>query len=257
MNLQLDRSKRIIAIIKTLPESKLVWIEQVAKVLSTSSKFTLINETFLTSEWVTAFGDGLLIHHAFSDEPFTKDKFEHSMVQTAKIIGLKADFASKGNRGHDITIGSTKISLKTQADKNIKNETLWISKYMELGKGEWSDKLEQLESLTAMFLEHLKESEKILVLRCLGKGPIWHYELVEIPKSILEKSQSGKFEMKFDSRQNPKPGYCHVKNENSELDFQLYFDGGSERKLQIKNLRKSLCIVHAEWYFELNSLNEL
>lgn len=32
--------------------------------------------------------------------------------------------------------------------------------------------------------------------------------------------------------------------------YALYFDGGTERKLQIKSLRKSLCVVHASWEFE-------
>ncbi|MBK7271462.1 MAG: hypothetical protein IPI07_18805 [Flavobacteriales bacterium] len=30
----------------------------------------------------------------------------------------------------------------------------------------------------------------------------------------------------------------------------MYFDGGGERKLQVQHLRKSLCLVHAEWVFE-------
>ena len=33
------------------------------------------------------------------------------------------------------------------------------------------------------------------------------------------------------------------------MKYQLYFDGGTERKLQIKNLRKDLCTVHATWVF--------
>ncbi len=257
MNSPEERAKRIIQIVEGLPESKLYWLEKVAHVLTSSTKFSLVNDSFLTNSWVGAFGDSLLIHHAFSLEPFTKDKFEHAMVQTARITGLQADFASRGNRGHDITIGEIKISLKTQADRKIKKDYLWISKYMELGKDEWSDKPEHLENLRTSFLNHLKESEKILVLRCLGKEPMWHYELVEIPKGLLEKSKEGILEMKLGSRQNPKPGYCRVGSENKKIDFQLYFDGGSERKLQIKNLRKSLCTIHAEWFFEIDGSDNL
>ena len=33
------------------------------------------------------------------------------------------------------------------------------------------------------------------------------------------------------------------------MKFALYFDGGTERKLQVKDLQKSLCIVHGEWDF--------
>ena len=77
---------------------------------------------------------------------------------------MTASFASRGNRGHDVIIDATKYSLKTQADKSIKNEFIWISKYMELGKGEWGDKPEHLKTLLYAFLNHLKESDKILIL---------------------------------------------------------------------------------------------
>lgn len=56
--------------------------------------------------------------------------------------------------------------------------------------------------------------------------------------------------MMHDSRQNPKPGYCHVTDAQGRTRFDLYFDGGTERKLQIKGLDKSLCRVHGTWSFE-------
>ena len=55
--------------------------------------------------------------------------------------------------------------------------------------------------------------------------------------------------MKLGSKQFPKPGYCYVRNEDGQTIFSLYFDGGGERKLQIKNLSKDTCRVHAEWEF--------
>lgn len=92
--------------------------------------------------------------------------------------------------------------------------------------------------------------ERILSLRALSKAPNWHYELVEIPKSVLDKARHGRLEMKLNSKQTPKPGYCYVTDEQGRL-FDLYFDGGSERKLQIKGLRKDACIVHASWKFTI------
>jgi type II restriction enzyme len=81
-------------------------------------------------------------------------------------------------------------------------------------------------------------------------GKRWRYELVEIPKSLLMEAERGTLVMMEKSRQTPKPGYCHVTNELGGTKFDLYFDGGTERKLQIKNLDKSLCPVHATWSFE-------
>lgn len=248
------RLKRIISILEGLSMQRLHWVERILDILNCRRRFVLKDETRMNEDWFFAFGDALLIHHAFSNEPFTKDKFEHGLVNTAKIVGIKADFAPRGNRGHDIFINDEKYSLKTQADQNIKNEEIWISKYMELGKGDWSDKPEQLTNLVTLFLEHLKLSDRILILRCLRKAPSWKYELIEIPKKVLERAQNGKLKMMGDSKQMPKPGYCFVETESGATDFRLYFDGGSERKLQVKDLRKSLCNIIGEWSFEHEEL---
>jgi len=120
---------------------------------------------------------------------------------------------------------------------------------MELGKGKWSDKPEDLKILLSLYLNHLKNYDRILILRCLKKSPKLLYELIEIPKNLLLLAKKGELEMKTDSKQSPKPGYCHVRNNNKDIIYCLYFDGGTERKLQIKNLLKNKCIVHAEWSF--------
>ena len=95
----------------------------------------------------------------------------------------------------------------------------------------------------------MKIYDRILSLRSLQRGPRWKYELVEIPKKLLALASSGILEMKLDSKQTPKPGYCYVSDADGHKLFDMYFDGGTERKLQIKNLRKDLCRVHAIWEF--------
>ena len=244
------RIENIVKILESLPEHRLLWVEKVTDILNCPHTFASKAETFLKEDWCLAFGDALMIHHAFSNEPFTKDKFEHALVNTAKMLEIDADFAPRGNRGHDVEINKNRFSLKTQADKNIRTDTIWISKYMELGKGDWTDQPNQLVGLLEFFLDHLKESDKILTLRCLDKAPIWKYELIEIPKKLLERAKEGELKMMMESAQLPKPGYCTVKSSDTSVDFQLYFDGGSERKLQVKALKKSLCKVIAEWTFE-------
>lgn len=247
-----SRRKRLIEIIENFPENRLHWLEKVTDILNCPHRFVLHKQKLMNKEWLLSFGDALMIHHAFSNEPFTKDKFEYALVNTANLVDIPANFAPRGNRGHDVIVGSTKYSLKTQADKSIKKDFIWISKYMELGKGEWNDDPLQLKALLLLFLDHLKESDRILILRCLRKAPNWKYELVEIPKLLLERSEFGELVMMDKSKQMPKPGYCIIKDENSIIDFQLYFDGGSERKLQVKALRKSLCNIIGEWEFDPN-----
>ena len=117
-------------------------------------------------------------------------------------------------------------------------------------QGHWGNDPADLRGLLSQFLKHLKAYDRILSLRTLSQPPAdWFYELVEIPKEMLTSAQTGELEMDLDSKQNPKPGRCYVRDTTGQLLFQLYFDGGGERKLQIQRLQKSACAVHATWRF--------
>ena len=200
------------------------------------------------------FGDVLRMHHCFSREALSKDRFEYALEKTLVLGGKSAALASsRTNRGHDITIDGVPCSLKTQADKSIREDSIHISKFMELGKGHWSASVSDLIGLRDQFFHHMQAYERIFTLRCLSRdAQKWRYELVEIPKNLLQEAADGELSICRESKQKPKPGYCEVKDAEGSLKFQLYFDGGTERKLQIKLLRKDLCVVHAQWEFASN-----
>lgn len=246
-----ERIKDLIEKIPTLTEGQLYWLNRVVQIFDAPYTFNVLSSDIFDEPTLKNFGDALRIHHSFSVEAFTKDKFEYVLEKVLKMSGHTASLASKGNRGHDITIDGKTVSLKTQADRSIREDKIWISKFMELGKGEWGDDPNDLEKLRSMFLEHLGQYDRILTLRALDRGPDWRYELVEIPKDLMELARDGKLEMKMESKQNPKPGYCYVKSSKGEEIYQLYFDGGGERKLQVKHLLKSYCVVHGTWEFSI------
>lgn len=219
-------------------EEKLFWRNECSDIIS--------------EEMLEGIGARIRMHHAMSFEAFTKDKFEFAMIGAARDLGLQASKAGRGNPGHDVTIGSTRYSLKTQANAEIKVESIWISKYRELGQGEWTDIPSQLYGLLDQFLEHLTRYDRILTLRRLpSSDSTEYYELVEIPKALLDSAKHGRLEMKtYSEQKGAKPGYCYVERDGSLL-FQLYFDGGTERKLQVQHLLKRECFIHAEWKFKL------
>jgi hypothetical protein len=200
-----------------------------------------------TDAFVESMGATLQLHHALSRESFTKDKFEYAMERILQHEGHAAELAGRGNPGHDITVDGEAWSLKTQADRTIKTDQVTISKFMELGKGRWEDESD-LTALRARMIEHMQSYERIFTLRCLTpeSDEIKQYELVEIPKTVLISSQDFPCEMKYDSRQTPKPGYCKVTIAGKPA-FELYFDGGTERKLQVRKLQLTHCDVHARW----------
>lgn len=253
---QKERITKLCENLGHLSNSQLDWIEIVVSQFQQSADFWRDNSSDLINECVLKdFGDALRIHHCFSRESFTKDKFEYTLERVLNLCGINAELAPRGNPGHDINIKGQRVSLKTQADKSIREDYLHISKFMELGKGQWGDDVSDLVGLRDQFFSHMDNYDRIFSLRGLKAiGPnAWYYELVEIPKSLLLQAKDGRLEMAVKSKQSPKPGYCHVENKASELLFQLYFDGGTERKLQIKRLSKENCIVHAKWKFETES----
>jgi Type II site-specific deoxyribonuclease len=244
--------------IAALSPSQREWITSLIERFAVTVEATALPTSDIASErFIVEFGDILRIHHSLSSEPFTKDKFEHALVRVMKALGKNAELASRGNRGHDVSIDGVRYSLKTQADRGMKVDALHISKFMELGRGRWVDESD-LAALRDEFFHHMESYDRILSLRAFRPGTFdgtarWTYELVEIPKSLLGLARTGSIVMQHSSRQNPKPGYCTVTDNVGAILFQLYFDGGTERKLQIKGIRKDRCIVHATWSFAVET----
>lgn len=205
---------------------------------------------FASNDFAEEFGDQLRLHHNGSGQALTKDKFEYALVDALRDSGHQAAKLPNGNPGEDITVDGIAWSLKTQADRQIKEGLIHVSKFMELGKGAWNT-VADIEALRDRMFKHMEAYERIFTLRCLAKSPvgkieIYEYELVEIPKEILKLSADVPIQIKEDSRQFPQPASCYV-YDGQGLAFELYFDGGTERKLQVRKLDKNVCFVHATW----------
>jgi len=122
----LERIEKLSSALKGLSSWQLELVEQVVEQfhkpyisIERLEESDIVNECFLNY-----FGDILKIHHTFSKEPFTKDKFEYALERISNLCGSSSQLAPRGNPGHDITINNVKISLKTQADKNIRVKKL-------------------------------------------------------------------------------------------------------------------------------------
>jgi Type II site-specific deoxyribonuclease len=208
-----------------------------------------------TTEFVRVLGEALQLHHALSDRHLSKEHFESVLVRSAGMHGIVARHGPAGYAGYDVEVEGEKWSLKTQADKGMKRSIIHISKFMELGQGAWTDEA-SLHGLRDRFLKHLNGYSRIFTLRYYRTPPNrelpasrHEYELIELPKPLLLEATDGEIEMRHNSRQSPKPGYCYVRDAGGAVKYSLYFDGGTERKLQVKSLDKSLCVTVATWAF--------
>lgn len=242
--------KEIIELIEALGRltpAQQEWVKSAIYAFRSTCQFERAPDSDVVTDAVLAsLGDRLLSHHAGSRQALSKDRFEFAFEAALNVAGIPAQLVkSRTNRGHDINIRGIPVSLKTEAAANIKDESIHVSKWMELGRGEW-----KLPLLRDLFLEHMQSYDRIFTLRRLkDASDKIRYELVEIPKSLLLEAVNCELEVRSKSKQNPQPGYGYVKDANGQLKYSLYFDGGTERKLQIKHLRKNLCKVHATWTF--------
>lgn len=262
MNNDLNVRNDVIRKLGGLSSSQLLFVNRMIDKLNTNY-IQLINNPnsdFATDTFVRLLGDYLKVHHCLSKEPLSKDKFEYALEAVCNQIGFAAQLAVRGNPGHDITICNQSFSLKTQADKDIRQDKLWISKFMELGRGDWTNQPQQLVALREQFFSHLSSYDRILQFRCLSRNTRhysenqYHYELIEIPKQLLFESANAN--LVFSERSNAapheaRPAVGQVVDYDNNLRFQLYFDGKGERKLHIQHLQTNLCIKHAEWRFDL------
>lgn len=247
MSLSEKEIREIVDTLRRLTPAQQDWVKSTIHAFGAACQFDRAPDSDVVTDAVLAsLGDRLLSHHAGSRQALSKDRFEFAFESALNASGITAQLVkNRTNRGHDITIRGIPISLKTEAAANIKDESIHVSKWMELGRGEW-----KLHLLLDLFLEHMQSYDRIFTLRRLkDDGAKIRYELVEIPKALLLEAANCELEVCSDSRQNPQPGYGYVKYVCGQLKYSLYFDGGTERKLQIKHLRKSLCKVHATWVF--------
>lgn len=235
--------------LENLTDSQIEWIVAFIDQFGLPAEFARNNVSDVVSVAVlNSLGDLLRIHHAMSRQALTKAPFEYALEKALKRSGVSAELCSSAtNPGHDITIAGEKFSLKTEAASDIREQSLHISKWMEMGKGQWDPPNVQLPR----FLAHLEGYERILTMRCLKRVENrYRYELVEIPKALLLEVSQENVRPAKKTKQATMPHHCDVYDDDGIRKFSLYFDAGTERKLQIKDLRKNLCVVHATWRFE-------
>ena len=189
----------IIEALRRLTPAQQQWVKSAILAFGSACKFMRASDSNVVTDAVLAsLGDRLLSHHAGSRQALSKDRFEFAFEAALNAAGIPAQLVkSRTNRGHDINIRGVPVSLKTEAAASINDDLIHVSKWMELGKGEW-----KLPLLRDLFLEHMQSYERIFTLRCLKEADTQiRYELVEIPKALLLEAAECTLEIRTNSRQ--------------------------------------------------------
>lgn len=88
-----------------LSTSQLDWMEGVIRQFTIEPDLHRNRASDLVNDCVLAmFGDALQIHHCFSTEALSKDRFEYAFNRVLNRCGIPSTLADKCNPGHDITI---------------------------------------------------------------------------------------------------------------------------------------------------------
>lgn len=140
----------------------------------------------------------------------------------------------------DITVGSTRLSLKTETGNITRRNLISITKLCTTETGEWTS-----EALIGHALAHLSRYEGILMLRAIWEREnIIDYQLVEIPLDLLRKME-GCQALPVGRRQGRKSLGFDLR-EGGEVLFHVHFDG-ADGKCQLRGLRVDRCVMLAEW----------
>jgi hypothetical protein len=140
----------------------------------------------------------------------------------------------------DITVGATRLSLKTETGNITRRNLISITKLCTTETGEWAS-----EALIGHALSHLSRYEGILMLRAIWEREnVIDYQLLEIPLDLLRKMEGcearpvgrrkGRKSLGFDVRQG------------DAVLFHVHFDG-ADGKCQLRGLRVDRCVMLAEW----------
>ena len=76
-----DKLRLVELLVRTIPDltaGQLHWLQRVVTVFRAEHLFSLSNSDLFDEITLQNFGDAMRVHHSFSAEPFSKDKFEYS-----------------------------------------------------------------------------------------------------------------------------------------------------------------------------------
>lgn len=207
-----------------------------------------------TPDWLEYFGYSLASHHGVATEHLAQTGFEVAFRDTCSAVGWDAsDPGSATQRFVDMEVTAAdkqlrKLSLKSTGAKKLSKTTAHISKLTEAA---WIQDMrsarDRRDKTQELFREYRKAVDAIIYLRAFrepGKVPS-KYQLLEIPAAIFDSIQQAP----LDAFAADGPTIdCSYKGEPVAARVSL---DRSDAKVTVKQIKLSVCTVHAEW--ELSS----
>jgi hypothetical protein len=216
-------------------------LDEFINALRTPCKVQMNPDSPLNStEFESEFRSKLLTHHCFMGSPLFQESFDSAFISACSHAGHKVSLAPDGRRFWDVMIDGRRISLKSTKAKNLRQQTLHISKLTEAAWIQDCRTAAKRRELTfKLFREYNAEVDAIIQLRYFLLSR--RYELVEIPVSLF--SQVFIVDKSHFSSDGPT---INIPIGKEPPDFTLKLDR-SDAKITLANINKSLCLVHGTW----------
>lgn len=144
---------------------------------------------------------------------------------------------------HDLTVGTKKISLKTETGKVTKKSKISITKLCTTETGDWTS-----EALIRHTFNHLSRYDHILMLRSIWAPRKFLYQCIEIPLDLLRRIEGSA--VAASGKRQGRQSLSATVMDQGEAIYQIRFDG-ADGKCQIKNLLLSRCRLLSEWEYDL------
>jgi len=188
--------------------------------------------------------EGLVrLHHQIYPEIPPQGIYFEALVEKAfKIVRIpftKVKITTRNTPKHDLVVGNTKFSLKTETGDGTKEKSITITKMCTTEKDPW-----EAQSLINHVLQHLSRYDYILMLRAIWERPVIHYQLVDIPVKLLKFMKKANLEVVGDRKGRKSLG-AEVNRKDKKV-FYITFDG-SDGKCSIRGLAVTDCQILHTW----------
>lgn len=198
----------------------------------------LFNQQFLTT-----LRSLIELHHSiYPNHPPQGAFFEALVEQAFKRSGIPSNqvmLSTANTPQHDLLVGATKISLKTETGEGTKLNLVNITKLCTTETGPWNS-----DSLIGHALGHLSRYDHILMLRAIRQQGLIHYQLLEIPLDLLKLMAN--FTVEPVGKREGRKSMATDVYYGHEKVFRVHFDG-ADGKCQIHRLPTSYCHLLLEW----------
>ena len=201
-----------------------------------------------SDRFVSTLQSLVTLHHSIYPKIPPRDIFFESIVEQAFLrSGWKREqvvLTAMKSPMHDMSVGETKLSVKTETGASTRRDSISITKLCTTETGEWESSF-----LISHALAHLERYDFILMLRAIWEPGVIHYQLLDIPKSVLQKMATATA-LPVGARPGRRSLAVDIIDDQGETLFRVHFDG-ADGKCQIHKLRVAICTMLREWNQEL------